>query len=111
MKKLPAHEVGSGNVFADLGLPDADELLLKAQLVAEIMRLMKRKKLSQAKTAALIGVAQPDLSNHLRGRTRGFSGERLMLMLTALERDCQVAANLKRHPSKRGGIRVRRKVV
>jgi predicted XRE-type DNA-binding protein len=44
MSKLPEHDVSSGNVFADLGLPNADELLLKAQIVSEISRLMKLKK-------------------------------------------------------------------
>ncbi len=67
MPKLPPHDVSSGNIFADLGLPNADDLLLKAQIVSEIFRLMKLKKLTQAEAATLTGVAQPDLSNLLRG--------------------------------------------
>ena len=63
MAKLPKFEKSSGNVFADLGLPNADELLLKAQITFEIERAMKLKKLTQAKAATLMGVAQPDLSN------------------------------------------------
>ena len=108
MKKLPDHEVGSGNVFADLGLPDADELLLKAQIVGELARLMKVKKLSQAKAAALTGVVQPDLSNLLRGRYRGFSVERLMLMLTAFGRDIEIVVKPAKRSRKQGGIRFRR---
>jgi predicted XRE-type DNA-binding protein len=65
ISKLPKFEKSSGNVFADLGLPNADELLLTAQIVTEISRLMKLKKLTQAKTATLCNVAQPDLSNLL----------------------------------------------
>jgi predicted XRE-type DNA-binding protein len=71
-------------------LENADELLLKAEIVSEIARLMKQKKLTQAKAAVLTGTAQPDLSNLLRGRFRGFSIERLMLMLTAFGRDVEV---------------------
>jgi predicted XRE-type DNA-binding protein len=58
-------EKSCGNVFADLGLRNADELLLKAGIVSEIARLMK--KLTQAKVAELSGTAQRDLSNLLRG--------------------------------------------
>ena len=66
MGKLPKFEKSSGNVFADLGLENADELMLKAEIVSEIARLMKLKKLTQAKAAMLTGTAQPDLSNLLR---------------------------------------------
>lgn len=90
MSKLPKFEKGSGNIFTDLGLENADELLLKAEIVSEIARLMKQKKLTQAKAAMLTGTAQPDLSNLLRGRFCGFSIERLMLMLTAFGRDVDV---------------------
>jgi predicted XRE-type DNA-binding protein len=88
--KLPVHEMSSGNIFADLGLENADELLLKAQIVCEIIDVMKRRKLTQSKVAALTGTAQPHLSNLLRGRFKGFSVERLMLMLTGLGRDVEI---------------------
>jgi predicted XRE-type DNA-binding protein len=64
--KLPKHEMGSGNIFADFGLKNANELLLKA----EIAWLTKQKKLTRANAAALTGTAQPDLSNLLRGLSR-----------------------------------------
>jgi predicted XRE-type DNA-binding protein len=110
MTQLPPHDVSSGNIFADLGLPNADDLLLKAQIVSEISRLMKRKKLTQAKAATLTGVAQPDLSNLLRGKFRGFSIERLLLMLTAFGRDVEVVVRPARRAKKTGGIRFRREV-
>jgi predicted XRE-type DNA-binding protein len=108
MSKLPEHEVSSGNVFADLGLPNADELLLKAQIVTEISRLMKLKKLTQANAAKLTGIAQPDLSNLLRGKFRGFSIERLLLMLTAFGRDVEVVVRPAGRSKKTGGIKFRR---
>jgi predicted XRE-type DNA-binding protein len=108
MSKLPEHEVSSGNVFADLGLPNADELLLKAQIVTEISRLMKLKKLTQANAAKLTGIAQPDLSSLLRGKFRGFSIERLLLMLTAFGRDVEVVVRPAGRSKKTGGIKFRR---
>jgi predicted XRE-type DNA-binding protein len=109
MNKLPEFEESSGNVFADLGLENADELLLKANIVNEIARLIKLKKLTQAKAAILTGTAQPDLSNLLRGKTRGFSVERLLLMLTTFGRDVDVVVR-PAPKSRAGGIRFKRLV-
>ena len=110
MAKLPKFEKSSGNVFADLGLPNADELLLKAQITFEIERAMKLKKLTQAKAATLMGAAQPDLSNLLRGRFKGFSVERLMLMLTKLGRDVEVVVRPAARRKAVGGITFTREV-
>lgn len=107
MEKLPKHERSGGNVFADLGLANAGETLLKAQIISEIARLMKVKKLTQAKAAALTGIAQPDLSNLLRGKFRGFSVERLLTMLTAFGRDVEVVVRPAPRSRKAGGIRFR----
>ena len=93
-------EVGSGNVFADLGLPDAEEMLLKSQIVMELHRLIRQRKLTQTAAAKLIGIGQPDLSNVLRGRLRGYSAERLMRMLTAFDRD--VVISVRPHRKKTG---------
>ena len=108
MTMLPKFEKSSGNVFADIGLANADELLLKAEIVSEITRLMKLKGLTQAKAAALTGTAQPGLSNLLRGRFRGFSIERLMLMLTAFGRDVEVVVRPAPRSRKQAGIRFKR---
>ena len=108
MSKLSKFEKGSGNIFADLGLENADELLLKAGIVSETARLMKQKKLTQAKAATLTGTAQPDLSNLLRGKFRGFSIERLMLMLTAFGRDVDVVVRPAPRSRKQGGIGFKR---
>jgi predicted XRE-type DNA-binding protein len=65
MPKLPVQNASSENVFADLGLPNADELLLKAQIVTEISRLMKLKKLTQANAAKLTGIAHPSPTSQI----------------------------------------------
>ena len=83
-------EMGTGNVYADLGYEDADEMLIKAQLVSKIAEIIKRKGLTQTEAAELLGMAQPKLSNLLRGRFRGFSERRLMDCLTKLGRDIQI---------------------
>jgi predicted XRE-type DNA-binding protein len=92
-------ELGSGNVFADLGLPDAEDMLLKSQLVMALRRLIDERKLTQSKAAEIIGVSQPDLANVLRGKFRGFSAERLMRMLTAFDQDVEIVLR----PHKKAG--------
>ena len=84
------YEVGSGNVFADLGLPNAKEHLIKAQLVYKIDTLMKQRKLKQVEAAQLFGVKQPDISKMLCGDFRQFSVERLMRFLVALGQDVEI---------------------
>jgi len=102
-KPLPAHENGSGNIFADLGLPNAGEHLLKASLVVQLHRLIKARKLTQTTAAKRIGVKQPDLSKILHGHFQGFSLERLMRMLTAFDQDVEITVRPRRRKSKVGG--------
>jgi predicted XRE-type DNA-binding protein len=99
-KALPAHEIGSGNIFADLGLPDAEERQLKAALVVQVGRLIKERKLSQVDAAKLLGVKQPDLSNILRGHYRGYSLAQLMRILSAFDQDVEITTR-PQHPSTR----------
>jgi hypothetical protein len=96
------HEIGSDNVFADIGLPNAGEHLVKAQLVVKIDRLIKERCLKQSAAAALFGVRQPDVSKMLRGDFRQFSVERLMRFLVALGQDVEIVvkpAHASREPS------------
>jgi predicted XRE-type DNA-binding protein len=95
----------SGNVFADLGLPDADELLAKADLVHAIQQLVRGKKLSQRAAATMLGVAQPDLSKLFRGRLEGFSIERLVRMLNALDQDVRIVVQPNPPSRRRGTVR------
>jgi predicted XRE-type DNA-binding protein len=81
MKRRIAHAKSSGNVFADIGLPNAHEHMLKARLVVKIDTLLRARKLRQIDAAGLFGVTQPDVSKMLRGDFRQFSVERLMRFL------------------------------
>jgi predicted XRE-type DNA-binding protein len=84
MKSKIKSTKSSGNVFADLGLPNADEHFVKAEIVLGIAARIKSKGLTQAEAAKLIGLAQPDVSKLLRGHFAGYSFERLFGFLTAL---------------------------
>ena len=84
------YEIGSRNVFKDLGLPNAEEHLVKAQLVFKIDSIMKKRRLKQVEAATLFGVRQPDVSKMLRGDFRQFSVERLLRFLVALDQDVQI---------------------
>jgi predicted XRE-type DNA-binding protein len=98
--------VGSGNIFADIGLPNAEEHLVKAQLVYKIGRLMKARKLRQIDAAKLFGVKQPDVSNMLRGDFRQFSVERLLRFLVALGQDVEIVVKPPRRPRRPAQLRV-----
>ena len=78
---------GSGNVFADLGLPDADQELMKARLTLQIARIIKDRGLTQVAAAKLLGVQQPHVSALMRNRAGNFSVGRLIDFLTALGQD------------------------
>ena len=77
----------SGNVFADLGMPDAEEHLAKATIAHTICNLIHSARLSQKMAAERLGIDQPKVSALMRGRLRDFSTERLMRFVTALDRD------------------------
>lgn len=80
-------ERGSGDVFHDLGLPDADELLAKSKLARAIAEAVRERKISQSDLARMTGIDQPKISNLMRGRISGFSSDRLMHILTKLDQD------------------------
>ena len=95
----------SGNVFADLGLPNAEELLAKAELVGQISQITTRLGLTQAETAKVLGTTQPKVSDLLRGRLSGFSMERLIRFRNALDHDVEILVRKK--PRSREHARVR----
>jgi len=103
-KRRPKVEVGSGNIFADLGLPDAEDMLLKSTMVIELRRLIQQRKLTQTAAAKLIGIGQADLSKILRGQFRGYSEARLMRMLTAFGQDVEITTRPHRKSGKAGRI-------
>jgi len=84
------YEIGTRNVFKDLGIPNAEEHLVKAQLVFKIDSIMKNRGLKQAEAAELLGIKQPDVSKMLRGEFRQFSVERLLRFLVSLDQDVEI---------------------
>ena len=106
MSKLPEHTVSSGNVFADLDLPNADELLAKSNLVIQITRLIEERGLTQAEAAEVLGVDQPKVSALVRGRLAGFSMERLYRFLNALGSDVDIVVRPKARNRSEGVVRV-----
>ncbi len=81
---------GSKNVFADVGNPDAETHLLKAQLVTRIRGILTASEMTQTEAAEHLGLSQPDVSRLLRGQFRDVSVERLMRMLTKLGCDVDI---------------------
>src|SRR3954453_1653755 len=84
-------EASSGNVFADLGLKNPEELLAKAELVQRISDIISERKLTQARAAKLLGIDQPKVSALLKGKLEGFSIDRLFRFLNALGRDVEIS--------------------
>ena len=81
---------GTGNVFADIGVPNAEEHFVKAQLVFRIDSIMKERHMKQVDAARLLGIRQPDVSKMLRGEFRQFSVERLLRFQVALGQDVEI---------------------
>ena len=102
-KRIKAYE-GSGNIFADLDLPNPEERKLKASIVIELHRLIKERGLTQIKAAKLVGISQPDLSRLLRGDFDDYSAERLMKMLTMFEQDIEIVMKPHRKAGEAGRI-------
>ena len=88
--KAPQYEIDPGSVYKALDYEDADEMLIKAQLVSKIAEILDGKRLTQTEAAAVLGLTQPKLSKLLRGGFRGVSERRLLDCLTRLGRDVQI---------------------
>lgn len=93
-----SHEVGSGNVFADLGLEDADELHARAQLGFHVHRLLEARKLKQREIAALLGIKQPEVSHLMNGHFSRFTTDKLLEFLKRLDQ----AVSIRIHPRRPG---------
>ena len=97
MKAKTEHTRSSGNVFADLELPDADERMLKAQLAVQIRRFIEEKGWTQTEAAEAVGLDQPKVSYLLRGRLAGFSVDRLLSILNRLGHSVEVRISAEEH--------------
>ena len=105
-KKRVEIEVGTGNVFADLGYADAKERTLKVELALEVNRVLKQRKLTQVQAAELLGIVQPHVSDLARYRLNRFSVERLMQFLTQLGKDVEIRIAERPARRSRAGVRV-----
>jgi predicted XRE-type DNA-binding protein len=98
---------GSGNVFADLGFPDAEGHVLKAGFVRRIAKLIAEEGLTQAQAAARMGMSQPDVSKMLKGQFRPLSLERLIRCLVALGQSVTIEVKPPAGRNARPGVTVR----
>jgi len=99
-------EKGSKNVYADLGVADAEEMLVKAQLATKIAEIIKLRKLTQMQASSVLGMTQPKLSNMLRGRFRGISEAKMLECMTLLGRDVQIVVKPVSRSRKTGHVSV-----
>lgn len=90
MNRKKDYTISSGNIFADLGFPDAEERMAKVNLALQINTLIKRKKLTQKQAAELLDIDQPKVSALSTGKLAGFSLERLFRFLTILGQDITI---------------------
>lgn len=100
-KKAETVEVGSGNVFSDLGFDDADERRLRVQLAMRLNDLIKERKLTQTAVAEIFGIPQPHISELRNYKLARFSSERLLHFITQLDRDVEIVIRPKaaNHPA------------
>ena len=85
-RKTIKFEEGSGNVFADLGLKDAGQLLARAQIGYQVFKILKDEKLKQREIAEILGIAQPDVSHLMNGHFSRFTTDKLLDFLRRLDR-------------------------
>lgn len=98
---------GSGNVFADLGIPHAEEALAKARLAESIADTIQRRGLLQAEAGRMFGIDQPKVSRIINGRLDGFSQDRLMRYLRILGDDVEITIRRPRRYGNRGDLTVK----
>ena len=91
---IPVHR-GSGNVFADLGFDDAEDMRLRADLAQQMRGIIRLRKLTQMAATELLGIKQPDVSALPRGRLTKYSLERLLKFMTILDRDVTIVVQAK----------------
>lgn len=99
-------EESTGNVYADIGVADAGEMLVKAQLATKIGEIIRSRKWTQQQAAEVLGLTQPKLSKMLRGQFRGISEAKMLDCLARLGRDVQIMVGPARRSNKAGSIAV-----
>ncbi len=96
----------SGNVFADMGMRDAEARLAKAELARAVRKILEDRGLKQAEAARLLGIAQPEVSDLVRGKLARFSMERLERFLNALDMEVRIQVGPRPGWKERAGITV-----
>lgn len=104
IKTSPDVTLGGPNVFADLGFPDAEDRQTKLRLAFALNEALKERRVTQVEAASILGLNQPKISALLSYKLDGFSVERLMTLLTALDRDVEIV--VKRRPRSRTPARI-----
>lgn len=99
-------ERGSGNVYADLAMPDAEEMLVKAKLAAKIGEILAARGWTQEHAGRVLGIPQPKLSKMLRGQFRGISEAKMLESLTRLGCDIQIVIGEEQRSSVNGRVEV-----
>jgi predicted XRE-type DNA-binding protein len=97
-------EQGSGNVYADLGMADAQEMLVKAKLASKIGEIIQQQNLTQQQAAQLLAMPQPKVSLLLRGQFRGISEAKMLECLARLGRDIDIVVKPARRRAQAGGV-------
>ena len=99
-------QASSGNIFQDIGFPNADEMLMKAELVRQISEIIDQRELTQVEAAKLLGIDQPKVSALIRGKLSGFSIERLLRFLNLLGCDIEIIVKKQQKLPNQTGINV-----
>ena len=106
MTEFEQREPSSGNVFADLNIPEPSLYLAKAQLAHQICTIIKSRNLTQVEAASILGINQPKVSALTRGNLDGFSSERLFKFLNLLDQDIEIVIRPHTDPNQEAGIKV-----
>jgi predicted XRE-type DNA-binding protein len=99
-------EISSGNAYADIGVENADEMLVKAQLAASIKGILDTRNLTQTEAAKILGLPQPKLSRMLHGHFRGVSEAKMMDCITRLGRDVRIVIGSEHRTGQNGRVEV-----
>ena len=102
----PEYTPSSGNVFADLKLPQADELMAKAELAVKIIAEIRRRRLTQSQAAEVLRIDQPKVSALKQGKLSGFSIERLLRFLVLLGQNVEISVKGRSKPGSAARLRV-----
>ncbi len=106
MMEVNKREESSGNVFADLNIPEPSLYMAKAQLAHQICTIIQERNLTQVEAAEILGINQPKVSALTRGNLDGFSSDRLFKFLNLLDRDVEIIIRPHTDPNQKAGIRV-----